>query len=623
MSDRRRFGWKSGSLISTPLTDFWRAGTLDGPWDPAIPNLPLASAAAAGGVNTSASAHGGLTAVAAAVKALTTPASARLGSAAVVFGAKAVTQPAAALAGARAAGTAAKALAFAAQAGLGAHAADVAAKAVTHAASANAGAGGAAVGVRVATQHGHARGGGGASQAGGRVGDLHWTSVVLLLDMETGADGSAEFLDRSLAARTVSAFGNAQVDTTAAKYGTRAALFDGTGDYVQAADSPDIALGTGDFTVELWANVAAVASDQAIIALRLTADADTLYLYRRSSADPTNPNKIGLSDSTLTRAFSNAAIPSSTWVHLAWVRQSGVHRLFVDGALQAATWSSGGSPAGAYDPTAVRIGLHPLGVQPLTGSVDEVRVTAGVARYTGTFTAPTEAFPAWAAGPSKSVAVPASARAGVAAAASAAKAAQSVADALAGGGALAQSSATGAVTTSAAGRAGGGSAAAAAKALTIGDSAARSAARAESVTAKSATAPTAATAAPLGDATATPGTPIATSANGTAGLRGEAVATPGPAAPAAGSPGGGVLRPRRQTATPATPVRHVVTSAAAGARARGQAASRRAATTGVHAAGRSGGATHGARTGWAQADAMLLAAQQLAEYRFIVSRRPS
>lgn len=43
MSDQRRFKWKSGRLISTPLTGFWQAGTLDGPWDPAIPNLPLAT----------------------------------------------------------------------------------------------------------------------------------------------------------------------------------------------------------------------------------------------------------------------------------------------------------------------------------------------------------------------------------------------------------------------------------------------------------------------------------------------------------------------------------------------------------------------------------------------------
>lgn len=229
--------------------------------------------------------------------------------------------------------------------------------------------------------------------AGGAGGDPNFASVVLLLDMETGADGSTTFTDRSSGARTVTANGDAQVDTALAKYGTRSLLLDGTGDYLSCGDSPDFNIGTSDFTVELWTYMQAVAAIQAIICMRLTADGDTLYLYRHSSADGTNPNKLALSDSSVTRIFGNAALSNSTWVHLAWCRASGVHRLFVDGTLQTNTWTTGGSPAGAYDPTAIRIGLHPLAVQPMNGSVDEVRITNGVARYTANFTPPAAAFP--------------------------------------------------------------------------------------------------------------------------------------------------------------------------------------------------------------------------------------
>ena len=219
--------------------------------------------------------------------------------------------------------------------------------------------------------------------------------VALLLDMETGADGSTTFIDRSGAARTVTANGNAQVDTTAYKFGTRSALFDGAGDYLECGDSPGFDIGTADFTVELWflRDGGAEAAENAIVCLRLTADSDTLYLYHQRSTHPTNPHYLALSDSTATRIYSNAALPANTWVHLAWCRIGGVHKLFVGGVLQAATWSSGGSPAGAYDPTAIRIGLHPLGVQPLRASLDEVRITNGLARYTGSFTPPIAAFP--------------------------------------------------------------------------------------------------------------------------------------------------------------------------------------------------------------------------------------
>lgn len=219
--------------------------------------------------------------------------------------------------------------------------------------------------------------------------------VVLLLDMETGADGSTTFTDRSVAARTVTANGNAQVDTAAYKFGTRSALFDGAGDYLECGDSPDFDIGTADFTVEFWflRDGGVEAAENAIVCLRLTADSDTLYLYHQRSTHPTNADYLALSDSTATRIYSDAALPANTWVHLAWCRIGGVHKLFVGGVLQAATWSSGGSPAGAYDPTAIRIGLHPLGVQPLHASVDEVRITNGLARYTATFTPPAVAFP--------------------------------------------------------------------------------------------------------------------------------------------------------------------------------------------------------------------------------------
>ncbi len=229
--------------------------------------------------------------------------------------------------------------------------------------------------------------------AGSAGGDPNFASVVLLLDMETGADGSTTFTDRSSSPRTVTANGNAQVDTALAKYGTRSCLLDGTGDYLQCDDSPDFNIGTSDFTVELWAYMSAVAAAQAIICLRLTADGDTLYLYRESSAHGTDPNKLRLSDSTATRITGAAGLSNATWVHLAWCRISGVHKVFVDGVLETQTWTTGGSPAGAYNPTAIRIGLHPLAVQPMNGSVDEVRITNGVARYTANFTPPAAAFP--------------------------------------------------------------------------------------------------------------------------------------------------------------------------------------------------------------------------------------
>lgn len=220
--------------------------------------------------------------------------------------------------------------------------------------------------------------------------DPHWGNVFLLLDMETGTDGSTTFIDRSSSGRTVTANGNAQVDTGLSKFGSRSAIFDGTGDYLSAADSPNIDIGTGDFTVELYANMTGQSDHQALFAF--DGIGSGLYIYRIGAVDPINNGKLALSDSVTSRAIGNASMSVGSWVHIAWVRESGVHSLFIEGIKQTATWSSGGSPSGAYDPTEIRIGMHPLDIQPLLGSVDEVRGTL-VARYSSNFTVRTSAFP--------------------------------------------------------------------------------------------------------------------------------------------------------------------------------------------------------------------------------------
>ncbi len=144
-------------------------------------------------------------------------------------------------------------------------------------------------------------GGGGFSSA---TDDPHFANVVLLLDMETGVDGSTSFIDRSASPRTVTANGNAQVDTALSKFGTRSLLLDGTGDFLSTNDTPDFNIGTGNFTVEGQFRTQAVTAAQAMICLRLTGDGDTLYLFREASNNGTGPNRLRLSDSSATRRRS-------------------------------------------------------------------------------------------------------------------------------------------------------------------------------------------------------------------------------------------------------------------------------------------------------------------------------
>lgn len=67
MSDQRRFVWKSGRLISSPITDFLEISLTE--QDPQIPNLPVETPAAAGGVTLTLDATQAADAVSATVTA--------------------------------------------------------------------------------------------------------------------------------------------------------------------------------------------------------------------------------------------------------------------------------------------------------------------------------------------------------------------------------------------------------------------------------------------------------------------------------------------------------------------------------------------------------------------------
>ena len=65
---------------------------------------------------------------------------------------------------------------------------------------------------------------------------------------------------------------NINVDTDAALY------FDGTGDFVTAADSANYEPGTGDFSVSYWANMDSGTTEQHIMCKRLTGSPYTGYV---------------------------------------------------------------------------------------------------------------------------------------------------------------------------------------------------------------------------------------------------------------------------------------------------------------------------------------------------------
>jgi hypothetical protein len=179
--------------------------------------------------------------------------------------------------------------------------------------------------------------------------------------------------------------GNAQIDTTTKKYGTGSLEFDGTGDWLKVPNSVDIQLGTGDFTIEFWVYLATgdTGSNRGLVA---KGGASTGFLV---SLNTTQKVVFTFTSSTIT---SSGAITTNAWNHIAVVREgtgSNETKIYING-----TNDGTGTVSTNFNQTEVMyIGANRAAGDPMKGFIDDLRITKGVARYTGAFTPPTKAFP--------------------------------------------------------------------------------------------------------------------------------------------------------------------------------------------------------------------------------------
>ena len=173
--------------------------------------------------------------------------------------------------------------------------------------------------------------------------------------------------------------GNAQISTSVKKYGTGSMAFDGTGDWLTTASRPIVSL-TGDFTIECWVYPTSVATTyQGIYSTTGTSSSDIQVQL--------NTNQIRLSSYTAEIA-KGGALQANTWTHIAVCRAAGVVKLFQNGTVVASAANTTAWVAG----TAV-IGNVFVNSYPLTGYIDDLRISNGVARYPYNFTPPTAEFP--------------------------------------------------------------------------------------------------------------------------------------------------------------------------------------------------------------------------------------
>ena len=183
--------------------------------------------------------------------------------------------------------------------------------------------------------------------------------------------------------------GNAQISTSVKKYGTGSISFDGTDDRLTSASSPNIAFGTGDFTVEAWIYPNVLTGERGFIQT-----SDTVGGLKTSFTTgvviniDVSPYRLSCNIGGTNINSGSTYISATTWTHVAITRASGSVRMFINGILV------GGPTTITADLTGqnICVGGYYNTSYLWNGYIDDLRITKGVARYTATFTPPTKAF---------------------------------------------------------------------------------------------------------------------------------------------------------------------------------------------------------------------------------------
>lgn len=228
-------------------------------------------------------------------------------------------------------------------------------------------------------------------QAAAPAGTFTYTGgVTSLLVHGDGADASTSFSDASGLGNTVTASGNAQVDTAQSKFGGASVLFDGTGDYLSSTATTSYVFGTGDFTVDFWVRPngnLSTTPGMHLIGNRAVGCGETSWNIESYGAT----NNIQMHTcNTIVFDDTDNLVTGSAWNHIAWVRSGTTGYLFINGTLVEQVTDSRNYSTSA----AVMIGQDGYGgtTANLNGWMDEIRVSKGIARWTANFTPDTSPY---------------------------------------------------------------------------------------------------------------------------------------------------------------------------------------------------------------------------------------
>lgn len=208
-----------------------------------------------------------------------------------------------------------------------------------------------------------------------------------------GTDGSTTFIDSATGGtHTWTAYGNAQIDTAQSKFGGASGLFDGTGDYISTAGSPDFYFGSSDFTIDMWVRFTAFPGSGTLMSLLANgrfaqAPYGGFEFALRNYSGVQNLYFVFYNSSGTVLWASNwapgDAFSLNTWTHIAAIRSGNNFYFAKSGTLSPALSIT---VSQVDNNNTLKYGYNNR--TDLNGWLDECRISKGIARWTSNFTPP-------------------------------------------------------------------------------------------------------------------------------------------------------------------------------------------------------------------------------------------
>ena len=178
-------------------------------------------------------------------------------------------------------------------------------------------------------------------------------------------------------------FGDAKISTTQSKFGGSSMSFDGTNDYLTFRNRTNrsIYFSTGNWTVEMWTYYNTTGNyDHTLVG-----GGPNISFYDLIFGVFNYGSQIGFwNQNGFYGMYASSNLTSGVWRHIAFVRNSDIITLYINGTSVATQAFS----AATKDDAANDFLTGVVG-QSFNGYIDDLRITKGYARYTSNFTPPT------------------------------------------------------------------------------------------------------------------------------------------------------------------------------------------------------------------------------------------